>query len=70
MTSQREGKLPPEWLEVWLERSTIMQHEAGLPPEKANAAALADTLERITRGEEIGVPCRCRVCAQEGSHDG
>jgi len=41
------GGLPPDWREAYEERAAIMEYDGGLPKERAEAAALADTLERM-----------------------
>jgi hypothetical protein len=47
--------LPPDWRDDWEERAAIMEYDGGLPKEHAEAAALADTLERMRRAN-IGPP--------------
>jgi hypothetical protein len=36
--------LPPEWHFLWDERAAIMEYNAGLPRERAEALALTDIL--------------------------
>jgi hypothetical protein len=47
--------LPPQWREFYEERAGIREYEGKLPKERAEAAALADTLEQMRRcGERPG----------------
>jgi hypothetical protein len=39
--------LPAEWYVVWGERAAIMEYDGGPPCERAEAAALAETLEEM-----------------------
>lgn len=54
--------LPADWCFVWEERSAIMQHDGQLSRELAEAAALAEVLDRIRRGEQFAATCNCLAC--------
>jgi hypothetical protein len=54
--------LPGDWRCEWEERAAIMEYDGGLPREHAEAAALADILDRIRRGERFGTICPCPAC--------
>ena len=41
--------LPPEWHFLWDERAAIMEYDAGLPRERAEALALADIFKAMER---------------------
>jgi hypothetical protein len=41
--------LPPDWRDDWEERAAIMEYDGGLPKEEAEAAALAETLQKMIR---------------------
>lgn len=40
-------QLPLEWHYEWEERAAIMEHDGGLPRERAEALALKDILEEM-----------------------
>jgi hypothetical protein len=47
---REEGdRLNTEWLELWEERSAIMEYDGKLPREQAEAQALADVLRQMRR---------------------
>jgi hypothetical protein len=59
--------LPPEWRYAWEERAAIMEYDGGQPKEHAEAAALADTLERMrAAGGRLESECRCPACQRRG----
>ena len=41
--------LPPAWHFAWDERAAILEFDAGLPRERAEALALEDVLEQVRR---------------------
>ncbi len=41
--------LPADWHFLWDERAAIMEYDGGLPREHAEAAALADIIEIMTK---------------------
>ncbi len=46
-TNIAPDELPPEWHLAWDERAAIMEYDAGLPRERAEALALRDILAQI-----------------------
>jgi hypothetical protein len=58
----RVEDLDPDWRVEWEERAAIMEYEGGLPRERAEAAALAEIVGRIRRGERFAPGCSCRAC--------
>src|SRR5436309_100761 len=42
-----QDHLPAEWHLLWDERAAIMEYDAGLPRERAEAAALKDILHQM-----------------------
>jgi hypothetical protein len=53
-TDKTPADLPEPWYERWQERSAIMQYDASMSPEQANALALEDIREQMARTEATG----------------
>jgi hypothetical protein len=58
----RVENLDPDWRVEWEERAAIMEHDGGLPRERAEAAALTEILDRIRQGEQFAAGCSCPAC--------